>query len=191
MKLVPSRYGNAGVDREPGATAPVSIHGAGLDHRLYVLAAVLTHAVVGYTLVSLLDSAPPLAGLVGAILPDIDLLFAPAGSFPLVHRGLTHTPLCGAAVTGAIWLGAYSRVSKYSLKIPSGQAVPTAIVVGYGSHLVLDSLTVSGVPWLYPLSVVQYGVDAEIHGFQASLLLWVCCIVILVRRRRSREETTQ
>jgi len=169
----------------------VSIHGAGLEHRSYVLAAVLTHALVGYTLVSLLDTSSPLAGLVGAVLPDIDLLFAPAWSFPFVHRGLTHTPLCGAIVTGSIWLGAKWSSGQQSRPIRGGRGLPTALLVGYGSHLLLDSLTVSGVPWLYPMSTVRLGVAAEIHGLEASLLLWLCCTVILVRRRRRRDRTTQ
>lgn len=169
----------------------MSIHGAGLDHRLYVLAALLTHALVGYTLVSLLDTSSPLAGLVGAVLPDIDLLFAPAWSFLFVHRGLTHTPLCGAVVTGIIWLGARWTSGQQSLQISGGRGLPTALLFGYGSHLLLDSFTVSGVPWLYPMSTVRLGVDAEVHGFEASLLLWLCCTAILVRRRRSRDRTTQ
>lgn len=169
----------------------VSIHGAGLDHRLYVLAAVLTHALVGYTLVSLWGTSSALAGLVGAILPDIDLLFAPAWSFPLVHRGLTHTPLCGAVVVGAVWLGTSWTFDQRSSPILVGRGLPTSMSLGYGSHLVLDSFTVSGVSWLYPLSTVRLGVDAEIHGFEASLLLWLCCTVILVRRRRFREGTSQ
>lgn len=167
----------------------MSIHGAGLEHRLYVLAAVLTHALVGYTIASQLHDSLPLAGLIGAVLPDIDLLFTPTWSFPLVHRGLTHTPLCGAVVTGVIWLGTKWTLGKQSLPISSGRRLSTAMFLGYGSHLVLDSFTVSGVAWLYPISPVRYGVEAEIHGFEASLLLWLCCAVILVRQRGFRDET--
>ncbi|QIO25456.1 metal-dependent hydrolase [Haloarcula sp. JP-L23] len=191
MGLISPRHGNAGIHTVTGSTEPVSFHGAGLEHRLYVLAAVLTHALVGYAFISLLDASPPLAGLVGAILPDIDLLFAPAWSFPFVHRGLTHTPLCGAVITGVIWLGTKWTSGQQSLPISDDRGLPTALLFGYGSHLLLDSFTVSGVPWLYPMSTVRLGVDAEIHGFEASLLLWLCCTVILVRRRRSRDGTTQ
>jgi inner membrane protein len=174
-----------------GATVPVSIHGAGLDHRLYVLVAVVTHALVGYTLVSVFRTAPPLAGLVGGVLPDVDLLFAPDWSFPLVHRGLTHTPVCGAVVVGAVWLGASWRSDRQSSRRSGLRGTATALALGYGSHLVLDSLTVSGVPWLYPVAAVQYGVDAGIHGPGATLLLWLCCAFVLLRDRLPAGESSQ
>ncbi|WP_394342403.1 metal-dependent hydrolase [Salinigranum rubrum] len=100
--------------------------------------------MIGYTIVSVMREPAPIVGVVGAIFPDIDLLFAPAWSFPLVHRGITHTPLCGAVVVVSIWSWRRSRPHPSSLSLFS-----TAVTLGYGSHLIVDSFTASGVPWLY------------------------------------------
>lgn len=60
----------------------------------------------------------------------------------LNHRGLTHTIW---AVAAWAWIGsAFER----ELQIEGLAAVATA---GYLSHLVADTLTPSGVKWLYPL----------------------------------------
>lgn len=61
----------------------------------------------------------------------------------LKHRGMTHTvwmlPLWG-------WLG-------WGLQVELGiEGVAVAAVLGYMSHLVADTMTPSGVKWLYPLT---------------------------------------
>lgn len=152
----------------------MSIHGAGLDHRLYVLFAVLTHAALGYALVSVTTGRAPLAGLAAAVLPDADLLFAPEWTFPFVHRGLTHTPLFGGTVVVAVVVWASRGSESWSLTRSRlrSRRLGAAVVLGYGSHLVVDSLTASGVPWLYPLSSVGYGVDLSVHAVEHGLVIW-------------------
>lgn len=171
------------VDTGSHEPSVVSVHAAPLDHRAYVLFAVLTHALVGYTLAAVVGRAPT-GAVVGAVVPDVDLLFAPAWSFPFVHRGLTHTPVFATAVVGAVV--AWRRQSVVTL--PSdrvGRLSAVAVGLGYGSHLVLDSLTASGVPWLYPVSTTGYGVDAGIHGIEYGVAIWVVAVAVLLVRRRT------
>lgn len=149
----------------------MSIHGAGLDHRMYVLLAVLTHAAVGFTLAAVLTDNHPVAGVVGAVLPDVDLLFAPAWEFPFVHRGLTHTPLFGALVVAGVLVAG-----------PLRWAGPGA-ALGYLSHLLVDTLTASGVVWLYPLSTASYAVDASVHSVERGAVVWMLLVVVLLFER--------
>lgn len=171
----------------------MSIHGAGLDHRLYVLFAVLTHAAIGYAIVAWTTDGPPAAGLAGAVLPDVDLLFAPEWSFPLVHRGLTHTPLFGLAVVGAVAATATlrerrvaERWSEWRTAAPTPGQLGGAVALGDGSHLVVDSLTASGVPWLYPASPNGYGVDLAVHAVEHGVAIWAVLLGLLLVRRWAR-----
>lgn len=159
----------------------MSFHAAGLDHRLYLLSAVLTHAAVGYTLATVF-AEHPLSGVVGGVLPDLDLLFAPGWSFPFVHRGLTHTPLFAAAFVGALFAVGRRRAA-------GGAAL------GAASHLVVDTLTKRGVPWLYPLSADGFGVDLSVHSLVPSVAVWALVVALLslhrrARRRRSPNDAT-
>lgn len=151
----------------------MSLHAAGLDHRLYLLSAVLTHAAVGYTLATVFADHPR-SGLGGGVLPDLDLLFAPAWSFPFVHRGLTHTPLFAAGIAAALFAAGRRRAA-------GGAAL------GIGSHLVVDTLTRSGVPWLYPLSPDGLGVGLSVHSLAPSVAVWALLLAVLsLHRRRAR-----
>ncbi|MCL4251787.1 MAG: metal-dependent hydrolase [Anaerolineae bacterium] len=96
-----------------------------------------------------LDQALVAGGIsaLAAILPDID---HPSGQirqrmgiasvllFWLKHRGITHTLLAFVAV------GVGS-----SQLLPLYHAIP--VIIGYGSHLVADAMTRSGIPFWYPL----------------------------------------
>jgi|HigsolmetaAR206D_1030411.scaffolds.fasta_scaffold00003_122 inner membrane protein len=98
-------------------------------------------------------------GALGGLLPDIDHPGSTLGrrvrilSKPINmlfgHRGLTHTPLALFLLTYLLfvcsgwipweWKG-------YELSFCMG------LITGYASHLLLDSLTLSGIPLLYPFS---------------------------------------
>lgn len=160
----------------------MSIHCADLDHRTYVVFAVLTHAAVGYVIVSASTGRSPLTGAGAAVLPDMDLLFAPDWAFPFVHRGLTHSPLFGVGVVVAVGLWERRRASSYR----GGRTV--AATLGFGSHLALDSLTASGVPWLYPLSTTGYGVELAIHAPAHAAVVWACLGAIWLRWRRPTDD---
>jgi len=117
-----------------------------------------THAVIGVTagmLIALNAGANhtqlvSIAGLcaLSALLPDIDHPksrirngLGAAGHvafFWIKHRGITHTLLALAAI---------SLVSLYYLPGPHGLAV----IAGYASHIIADTITRSGTPLLWPL----------------------------------------
>jgi inner membrane protein len=105
---------------------------------------------------------------VGALVPDIDNARSTLGRRLGVvsreiqkhagHRTIFHS-LVGMALTGAVvfaaeWGVAYLfRRQGWTLTAEAlvAQVALIALLVGYGLHLVADSLTLGGVPWLWPL----------------------------------------
>lgn len=131
-----------------------------MNHLLYLVLAVVTHAVLGYALVRVLTPVSPAVGLLGGVFPDVDLYFGRLWNFPLVHRGLVHTPLfLGTVVVGLLLAG-----------------VPEWAVVGVGvaflSHLAVDSFTHAGIMWLYPVSVQHFSYDVSAHSAVGDAVLW-------------------
>ena len=115
-----------------------------------------THFLGGMAAALCLGSGPAEAALVGvaALLPDVDHPGSAAGrmapgvshAFGLVfgHRGFLHSLLGAACLTWAVC----------RLAAVLGFAVPwQPLFAGYMVHLVLDTFTPSGVPWLWPLGV--------------------------------------
>ncbi len=106
-----------------------------------------------------------LANLIGGIAPDIDEPTAPfwrnlpiggvvgRGVDHLLggHRFLTHSLLGAALFSGGAWL-----LLEFLSPIMHGvniQLVWYAFVIGLLSHLVMDTFTKEGVPWLLPLPI--------------------------------------
>ena len=105
---------------------------------------------------------------VGALVPDIDNARSTLGKRLGVvsreiqkhagHRTIFHS-LVGLAIAGAVvfaaeWGVAYLFLSMgwpHTAEALVAQVGLVALLVGYGLHLVADSLTVGGVPWLWPL----------------------------------------
>jgi len=82
----------------------------------------------------------PILLVIGALFPDADHRYAPAGRiFPLwlvcKHRGFTHS------WEGLILFSGLVAVFSYMWAL--------SFACGYYSHLLLDSLTPSGVKWFY------------------------------------------
>lgn len=113
--------------------------------------------------------AAVLANLVGGIAPDIDQPTAPfwrnlpIGSFfgrfvdKLLggHRFLTHSILGLALISfGAHWLLVFFHPLMPGVDIG---LVLWAFMIGMVSHLVLDSFTKEGVPWLLPIPI-KFGI---------------------------------
>jgi len=141
-----------------------------------------THDLAAFTalnLVFLAEMSPPDISLatfaaaigsnmIGGLLPDIDNATSDiwdkvrGGSVlgkmikPLVgkHRMLSHS-LLGMAIIGFLsewflkWLNTVVLVDM--------NIVWWALMIGYASHLITDSLTKQGVPWLFPLPV-RFGI---------------------------------
>ena len=103
-----------------------------------------------------------IANLVGSLLPDIDQNsnrlwdMIPGGNFIgkymkkvfLGHRSLSHSLLGMFLVyEGSVWL-----IPKlFNHDFVNTGIVILALLIGYGSHLLLDSLTEEGLPLLFPL----------------------------------------
>lgn len=133
-------------------------------YRTFLVIAIATHAVVGYTLGAVLFDAPR-AGALGGVLPDADFLFPAAWEWPLVHRGITHTALAlGLSVAiAARW----------------GRPIAGGVGAGYLPHLLVDATTPKGVPFAYPLWSESVFVPLRGHSTAATVLLWLGCLAVL------------
>ncbi|MFC6906739.1 metal-dependent hydrolase [Halalkalicoccus tibetensis] len=88
-----------------------------------------------------------------------------------IHRGIIHTALFLIAIITVAGLWG----SPKQFKLASGLAV--------SSHLVIDSLSLMGVLWLFPLEIGVSG-DLSLHGSTATLVLWALSARLLVWRRQ-------
>lgn len=134
-----------------------------------------THDLAAFTALNFIVATQPLsdislstalvalsANLIGGLAPDIDQPTAdlwhrlPGGSVvgriitPVLggHRFISHS-LLGVFLFGFVtkwFLGAASHVVLVNMDI-----VWMAFMIGFVSHLVMDTLTKEGVPWLFPI----------------------------------------
>jgi inner membrane protein len=126
-------------------------------------AALIIYPIPSVTLATALIAI--LANQIGGITPDIDQPTAPfwknlpAESFigrivdKLLggHRFLTHSIIGAAAICWlAHWLLVFLHPIMPNVNI---SLVWWAFVIGIGSHLIMDTFTKEGVPWLLPLPV--------------------------------------
>jgi len=107
-----------------------------------------THIAASISLISVLPVTPAtITGLfIGAILPDIDVEGATITRYlpkiPVEHRTITHSILALVVVA-------------FFANIVSTQ-FGVGMAMGYLSHLVLDAMTPTGIPLLYPLNKKRY-----------------------------------
>jgi inner membrane protein len=132
-----------------------------------------THAMAGFVIwfamVRANISPPPgiIVVVLGSILPDIDhpngtlrqmmdlpkFLRQPISAI-IPHRGPTHTIWAGIMFSLlTVGLAAWGRNP-----IQASLWTGLAMLIGYSSHLVLDSLNPTGVKWLRPWK------DSKLHG---------------------------
>ena len=137
-------------------------------HAVYLLGAVATHAVVGYTLARLWTAAPAVSGAVGAVVPDLDLGILLGTPLGLAHRGVVHTP--AFVLVLGVALAAPARTRRFA----------PGVVVGGASHLLIESLTKSGIMWLFPLDTTHYGLPLGVHGFRYDALVALVCAALLL-----------
>jgi inner membrane protein len=102
--------------------------------------------------------------MIGGLMPDIDNATSdfwqkiPAGTLigriihPLIghHRMISHS-LVGIIIVGFIMKHALTALHQVVLVDMS--IVWWSLMIGYVSHLVMDSFTIEGVPWFFPMPV--------------------------------------
>ena len=89
---------------------------------------------------------PPMVTAISGVLPDIDV--ALDYGYPLIHRGIVHTPLFVAVASLALF--AITRKKEYTY----------GFAAGFLSHLFIDTANPSGILWLYPLgSYFSFGLS--------------------------------
>ena len=124
----------------------------------------LSHAfVVSLLLPSSADSVYLFAAVLGAIIPDIDILFQPLSDnhpslFILTHGGFTHS-IAGAAVVAVLaWCGIFLGVmaGAFPFQDESPLVLLLLLYAGACSHLVLDILASPGIPLFYPLFLKKF-----------------------------------
>jgi len=95
----------------------------------------LAHAIFAFALVFILR-LPVIMGIIGALLPDLDITFD--FIFPFVHRGVLHTPVALLVFSVLFYLITKNKGSTISFSL------------GYLTHLFLDTFTPAGIMWFYP-----------------------------------------
>ena len=141
-----------------GAIAASMIPGAGLQHYEFMIA----------------------GALIGSIYPDLDEPNSIFGSrvkplswlakIFLGHRGIIHTPLNCAVITGLLYL-IHIKYGPDIIKTIDYNTLPWVLFIaqgfcaGYLSHLLLDTLTPQGIMLLYPFSTYKI----HIFGFRGIM----------------------
>jgi len=137
-----------------------------------------THLAGGLAVGALVSTTPTAIIISGisALLPDIDKFnskmgrAAPLLSIPISiifgHRGLLHSLLAA----GLIYLLTLKLLPTYSLYC----------LAGYLSHLLLDCLTPSGVPLLWPVPF-RFRIPVIKTGSMFETALFFCIIILFVK----------
>lgn len=149
-----------------------------MDFRTHRIAGICTGLVVSsmvipapYTTESLVAySIITLASAAGSYIPDIDEPSSKIGKVfkPISkaikgvagHRGAIHTPLMAWLLLLLLFFiqGEYINVN-YKLYF---DYILLGIITGFLSHLFVDTLTVDGVQWLWPISSKRFSI-AHLH----------------------------
>jgi len=131
-----------------------------------------------------------IAAMVGANLPDADLLYSGAGGDPLAymlhHRGYTHTvvlALVGAMALWAIALVILRRASRSALTGTDRSWLLATLVISTMSHLLLDWTNSYGIHPFWPFDSRWFYGDSV---FIVEPWFWVVTIPTLVAASTSR-----
>lgn len=125
-----------------------------------------THVAFGLALTAPLIIKNPITalGLIGATAPDWDYLLF------MEHRGFTHSFL--ALILSSLGIYYFSP------------AIAIVWFINYLSHIMLDSLTIMGVPFLYPwikprcyLAKLRTG-GGEDYGIQIMSIAFICFVYL-------------
>ena len=148
----------------------------------------LTHAFVPYAAYRWggRPSRQRLAAAMGGLAPDLDAFWAWMShaheyAYPLVHRGFSHT-LWGAPLlaTGFLFLLTRPVLRKRWKRFEAFAWTPDVLAplwVGAWTHLLLDGLTITGTPLLWPFDDARFTTDWFFFGVLSlmplSLFLWI------------------
>ena len=126
-----------------------------------------------------------IGSIIGSLLPDIDHTGSTIGKkFKLIstilnsfgHRGITHTPIIHFLLfILALMLG--ENLTGF-LKL-SYVAFVVGVFVGAISHIILDSMTISGVPIFFPISKKKFRIARFKTGKNEWIVSSVCIIFTL------------
>lgn len=124
--------------------------------------------------------------LIGSLMPDIDHKGTTIGSkFKLIsivinnlfgHRGATHAPIVHMLIT-TILLILGGGLTDYPKLIYTSFVI--GLFIGGISHLLLDSITVKGIPLLYPISNRKFRLCKLTVGKQ-ELLIQAILVVLTI-----------
>jgi inner membrane protein len=111
---------------------------------------------------------PKLPAAIGGIIPDLDVLLQ--WDFPLMHRGIVHTPLMLA-------------ISIVILYLVTDRTTTFAFGAGFLAHLLTDLVTPAGILLLYPLPVFFSLNLVPYNNLAANLgiILWSLGAILLYR----------
>jgi len=150
---------------------------AGLLSSTHILTGVLVGLLLGQDSQPLETIAMAGAAGIGALLPDIDHPYSIVGRrsglaggalrLAVGHRGALHSGLVAAIMFGA----ALAISGQY-------QSLALASAAGYASHIVLDALTIQGVPLLWP-SRRRFRLLALRTGGMVERVIFIVLILIL------------
>ncbi len=130
-----------------------------------------------------------IAGMLCAVLPDVDAIGRPFGQGDLEflggHRALTHGLLFALALgTAGAWL-----VFRHSPANGSLKRVALYLVLATASHGFLDMFASygDGVAVLFPFSVTRYSAPWQpLRGFNEVWWIWLPAIAVVIGARRLR-----
>ena len=141
-----------------------------------------THALCAVLLAAALGFSPLEAGIaaVFSLLPDADLPYSYIGRVfgPIAlavnrkygHRTVTHSLLSLGLVSAAALILYFLGIIRLSFA--------EAVIVGYGSHIVLDLLNPTGIPLLWPkdLWFILLGGRIVVGELMEQVIFWLLLI---------------
>lgn len=129
------------------------------DYLVWGTFATIVHYVVPFALIAWGTNYNPWWGAVGGGFMDIDVVLSQFGYVP--HRGVVHTPAMLVSVIAVTYL------------LGARHGALVGLWVGGMTHLVMDTLTVWGIMWLWPLTRTSFGIEAHLNSlrFLAVLVL--------------------
>ncbi|MCK9151419.1 metal-dependent hydrolase [Methanobacterium alcaliphilum] len=150
-----------------------------------------THFLVPFIILFFLGCKNPLAGGLGGISIDFDVVLVIIGFlFPYLfifsHRGITHSLIFGF-ITAIIFLYIISRkpvrrliskAIKRDFNIDFNWKTITLAYFGVLMHLLLDFLTTGGLPLFYPFSLAKF--SGEIYYYTDLITTLVSLSVLII-----------